>query len=331
MNAQEGILCLAVTPDQRLREDLTAEDAVELAHSGAATVWLHVNSSRAANWPQLAEQSGFHPLAIEDTLSPDCRVKLEEYEGCLFVVVRDVYFATDTPDPYDFASTNLYLFLGPNYLVTVHAGESRPAATLASRMRLGPELFHRGADHLAYMLIDNVVDLYFPFLDEIDLLVDQIESAIYEQDGATDTVEQIFDLKRTLLALRRHEAPLREVTATLANRPTQYIRPETQLYFRDVYDHVVRQLESVETYRDLLSGAMDLHFSVISNRMNEVIKALSVIATLVLPPTFVASIYGMNFDWMPFLHSPGGFWYALALMFGVSAALMWYLKKKRWI
>ena len=331
MNAHDGLFCLALTPEGRLREDLTASDAVELAHSGAGVVWLHVDSSRATDWPQIAEQFGFHPLAIEDTLSPDCRVKLEEYEGYLFVVVRDVYFATDTPDPYDFASTNLYLFLGAGYVVSVHAGESRPVTSLADRLRAGPELFHRGPDYLAYMLIDTVVDLYFPFLDEIDLLVDQIESAIYEKGGASDTVEQIFDLKRTLLALRRHEAPLREVAATLANRPTPYIRVETQLYFRDVYDHVVRQLESVETYRDLLSGAMDLYFSVISNRMNEVIKALSVIATLVLPPTFVASIYGMNFDWMPFLHSPNGFWYALAMMTGISAALMWYLKKKHWI
>lgn len=331
MNEHDGLICLALTPDQRVRDDLIIDDAIELAQSGSAPVWLHVDSKRATDWPRIAEQFGFHPLAIEDTLSPECRVKLEEYEGYLFVVIRDVYFATDTPDPYDFASTNLYLFLGHNYLVTVQAGESRPANALANRLRIGPELFHRGTDYLGYMLIDTVVDLYFPFLDEIDLLVDQIESAIYEQNGGSETVESIFELKRTLLALRRHEAPLREVTATLSNRPTQYIRPATQLYFRDVYDHVVRQLESVETYRDLLSGAMDLHFSVVSNRMNEVIKALSVIATLVLPPTFVASIYGMNFDWMPFLNAPGGFWYALVLMFGVSAGLMWYLKKKHWI
>ena len=306
---------------------------VVAVRSGAGRVWAHVDSQTAASWPRIAEQMGFHPLAIEDTLSPECRVKLEEYENCLFIVVRDAYFASETPEPYDFASTNLYLFLGPHFLITVHAGRSRPVDALVERLRLSPELMDRGIDYMAYALIDTLVDLYFPLLDEIDHFVDGIETDVFERGGSKEAMARIFELKRTLLALRRHQAPLREVTATLANRPSPYCSPGIQLYFRDVYDHVVRQLESVETYRDLIAGVMDLYFSVVSNRMNEVIKALSIVATIVLPPTLVAGIYGMNFErsLFPAWSDPAGFWWAMVMMVVITAALLIYLKAKRWL
>ncbi|HSL70283.1 MAG TPA: magnesium/cobalt transporter CorA [Longimicrobiales bacterium] len=308
-------------------------EVVGAIRTGSGLVWAHVDSNRADAWPRVAEQIGFHPLAVEDTLSPHCRVKQEEYEMGIFVVVRDAYFATETPEPYDFASTNLYLFLGQKYLITVHAGASRPVETLADRLRSAPELIERGVDYLAYHVIDTLVDLYFPLLDEIDNFVDEIESDVFENAGRAPAVNRVFELKRMLLALRRHQAPMREVTATLANRPMSVLSPGIQIYFRDVYDHVVRQLESVETYRDLLSGVMDMYFSIVSNRMNEVIKALSVIATVVLPPTLIAGIYGMNFTYMPFPHwdDPNGWWISLVLMFGITAGLLIYIKWKRWL
>jgi magnesium transporter len=316
-----------------LTSQVSADEVVEAVRQRTTPIWAHVDSTTAPDWPAMAARMGFHPLAIEDTLSPDCRVKLEEYDTCLFVVVRDAYFASDTPEPYDFASTNLYLFLGPNFLITVHAGRSRPVETVADRLRSSAELFERGIDYLAYELIDTLVDLYFPLIDEIDHFVDGIETEVFEEAGSQKSVTRIFELKRTLLALRRHQAPMREVTATLANRPCEYLSPGTQIYFRDVYDHVVRQLESVETYRDLMSGVMDLYFSVISNRMNQVIKALSVIATIVLPPTFVAGIYGMNFEngVLPSWSDPYGFWWALGLMVAITGGLLFYLKTKRWL
>lgn len=321
------------SPAREIGRAAPTQEVVNAARSGGTPVWAHVDSAAAPNWPQLAEQMGFHPLAIEDTLSPHCRVKLEEYENCLFIVVRDAYFASETPEPYDFASTNLYLFLGPSFLVTVQAGPSRAVETLAERMRATPELPGRGIDYLAYVLIDTLVDLYFPLIDEIDHFVDGIETDVFEHGGSRESMSRIFELKRTLLALRRHQAPMREVTATLANRPSPYCSPGIQLYFRDVYDHVVRQLESVETYRDLISGVMDLYFSVISNRMNEIIKALSIVATIVLPPTLVAGIYGMNFEnsIFPEWTDPHGFWWAMLMMVGITGALLAYLKTKRWL
>lgn len=312
-------------------ERLTTRAALEQRlRSGRSQVWVDIDSRSEAEWSLLSEVFRFHPLAIEDTRSPESRIKVEEYEGYLFVVARAVRFATWTPEPYDIASFNSYLFLGRDYLVTVHGEASRAVETVAARVEASPELMARGVDHVAYMLLDTLVDFYFPLLDEIDTFVDDLEERIFDHHG-TDVMERIFDLKRSLLALRRHLAPMREVTATLANRPCAYLRPETQIYFRDVHDHVVRQVESVETFRDMLSGAMDGYLSTVSNRMNEVIKALSVIATVVLPPTLVASIYGMNFEWMPGLNHPWGFWLALLAMAGISGVFVLYMWWKRWL
>lgn len=320
-----------MTASGELWEDLTPAAIVKAIRSGTGKLWVDIDCHQTQAWLELAEAIGFHPLTVEDTLSPESRLKLEEYESYLFVVTRDIDFAAHTPDPYDFHTSNIYLYIGRNYLFTVHSKPSRATATLADRIIAGPELLDRGVDYLAYAILDTLVDLYFPMLDEIDGFVDELETEIFQQSNGNTTLEHVFELKRTLLALRRHQAPLREILATMANRPSPYLHPSTQVYFRDVYDHVVRQMESIETYRDLVSGALDIHFSVVSNRLNEVMKALALVGTFLLPATWVASIYGMNFEWMPFLHSPYGFWIAMVMMFVVSFIVLGYLKMKRWV
>jgi magnesium transporter len=319
------------TPTGEVRHNLSVQEIVKTVTSGEGRIWVDVDSQFGTAWLALAETIGFHPLTIEDTLSPNSRVKIEEYEGYLFVVIRDAHFNSGTPDPYDFDTRNIYLFIGKSYLVTVHERPSHATAVLDERLAHGPELFDRGVDYLAYAVLDTLVDSYFPMLDEIDTFADELETDIFAQQKGTEALESIFALKRTLLALRRHHAPMREILSTMANRPTQYLQPATQVYFRDVYDHVVRQVESIETYRDLLTGALEIHFSVISNRTNEIVKALTILGTFLLPATWIASVYGMNFEWMPFLHNHYGFWIVVGAMFGVSAFLFWYLKSKRWL
>ncbi len=311
----------------QLRQGLSAAEIAGALAEGAP-LWVDIDSTREEEWRLLADVFHFHPLAIEDTRSPQGRVKIEEYAGCLFAVVRETELAKDTEDPYDLRFRNLNLFLGPTYVVSVHAGPSPAAATVRDRLQAGVDPLGAGVDHLAYHLLDSVVDLYFPLLDEVDGFVDELEERVLE--GDRKVLDGIFHVRRMLAQLRRHLAPAREVMATLANRPSAYLRPETQIYFRDVYDHVVRELDAVETYRDLLSGAMETHLSVVSNRMNEVIKAISVIGTVVLPPTLIASIYGMNFQHIPMAAHPLGFWFAVALMTGVSVLFVAYLWWKRW-
>ena len=314
-----------------VKTDLSQQEIESVIKDGSGRLWVDVDSHYSNEWMEIAHAAAFHPLTIEDTLSPESRIKIEEYDNYLFVVARDASFATDTPDPYDFETSNAYLYIGANYLVTVHERRFRATETLRDRLTAGPELMDRGVDYLAYAVLDALIDLYFPMLDEIDGFVDQLEVGIFEQQASTAALEKIFALKRTLLALRRHHAPMREMLATLANRPTRYLAPATQVYFRDVYDHVVRQVESIETYRDLLSGALEIYFSVVSQRTNEIMKALTVVGTFLLPATWIASIYGMNFQWMPWLHSAYGFWIAMAIMVGTSVLLMAYIKHKRWM
>jgi len=313
---------------EELRQGLSDEEIARTLAAGEP-LWVDIDSQDDRQWRLLADVFHFHPLAIEDTRSPQGRVKIEEYTGCLFVVVRETELARETADRYDLEFRNLCVFIGPTFVVSVHAGPARSVATVLDRLRAGADPLVAGPDHLTYHLLDSVVDLYFPLLDEVDGFVDELEARVLE--GDRKVLDEIFHVRRMLAQLRRHLAPAREVMGTLANRPSAYLRPETQVYFRDVYDHVVRELDGVETYRDLLSSAMETHLSVVSNRMNEVIKAISIIGTVVLPPTLIASIYGMNFVNMPLTHHPLGFWFSLALMTVVSVFFVVYLKRKRWL
>lgn len=317
-------------PD-RLRTDLTMEDVVDAVHATEHRIWVDVMLDDEAEWLELGQSLGLHPLTLEDTLNPQSRVKVEEFDSYLFIVVRDAKFALDTPEPYDFETYNLCLYVGEHFLISVHAHPSDAIDEVAKHVAVGPELMDRGVDYLAYQILDSLIDSYFPLLDRIDEFVDELETGVFGKSDSQEVLTSIFELKRTLLALRRHQAPMREVMTTLANRPTAYLSTPTQVYMRDVYDHVVRQVESIETYRDLLSGALEIHFTVVSNRLNEIMKALSIIATVILPATWVASIYGMNFESMPWLHSRYGFWIAMAIMAGVSVLLLMYLRRKRMI
>ncbi|HEX6940452.1 MAG TPA: magnesium/cobalt transporter CorA [Longimicrobiales bacterium] len=316
-------------PRGQLRRGMSRKELAGMHRAGRGPLWVDIDSTRDDDWALLAELFHFHPLAIEDTRSPNCRVKVEEYEGYLFIVVRGIHFTEETPDPYDVDPHNLYLFVGESFLVSVHAGRFAAVDTVAGRLDGGADALARGVDHVAYTLVDALVDLYFPTLDRVDEFIEEIEHEIF--DGNGEQMSRIFDLKRALVTLRRHLAPMREATSVLANRPTPYLRPETQVYFRDVHDHVVRQLDAVESYRELLTGALEAQLATISNRTNEVIKALSVIATVVLPPTLIASVYGMNFRWMPWLHDPNGFWIAMGGMALITGALLAYVWWKGWL
>jgi magnesium transporter len=317
-------------PSGPLRTGLDRDALAAALAAGEGQLWVDIDSRREEEWLLLSELFGFHPLSVEDTRSPQGRIKLEEYDGYLFVVARDVSFASLTPEPYDIETSSLHLFLGKHYLVTVCGRTLRSVETLVERVQSHPDLLKRGVDHMAYQILDTMVDLYFPLLDELDGFVDELEEEAF-RGGGPQLMGRITDLKRTVFALRRHMAATREVTSSLSSRPIALLRPETQLYFRDVYDHVVRQVESVEAYRDLIAGVLEIHLSGLSNRMNQVMKTLSIVATLVLPPSLLAGIYGMNFVRMPGLENPVGFWLAVAGMFLISGGFLVYAWWKRWL
>ena len=302
----------------------------EIVQSGEGELWVDLDSTNMHQHALLEKIFEFHPLSIEDTLSPGTRVKLEEYERYVFVVMSVVRFDEGTPDPFDLATTNMYFFLGKNFLVTVHAAPAPSCGTVRDRLMRNPDLLQRGAEMTMHNIIDQAVDAYFPLVEQLNSLVDSLEERLFEHFDES-LIHEIFKAKRSAFSLRRHIGPLREVLNILTNRPSSFIRPETQLYYRDVYDHTIRIVESMDTVRDLLAGVLETYLSQTSNRMNKVMKQLSIVATIALPLVVVGGIFGMNFSRMPWTHHQYGFYLALGTMAAVSVLILWWLKKQRWL
>jgi magnesium transporter len=201
---------------------------------------------------------------------------------------------------------------------------------VTDRVLRHPELLQRGAERVMHAIMDSAIDAYFPLLDQIDQFIDNVEDRVF-QNFDQGALEDIFHVKRLVLSLRRHLSPQREVFNVLSNRPTPLLAPDSQVYFRDIYDHNLRINESLETFRDLLGSTLDSYLTQVSNRLGNITKGLSVIATVSIPFVVVSGMWGMNFTHIPLAENPGGFWYMLALQLGLSAILLVWLRLRRLI
>jgi len=289
-------------------------------------LWLDLDLAADEHLHLLASVFHFHPLAIEDTRSVEGRVKLEEYPGYLFTVVRAVRFVDQTTDPYDVETFNLNCFLGPNYVVTIHGAHAPGVDTVAARLVRGPDALQRGAARLLHQILDASVDAYFPIVDQLDDFVDGLEERVFvtfDQESLRD----IFAVKRLVLQLRRHLSPQREVFNILQNRPSSLITPDSQIYYRDIYDHVLRLNESLDTYRELLSSTLDAYLTQVSNRMGTVTKGLAAVATVTVPFVVVSGMWGMNFTHMPLSETSHGFWLMLGIQVAIALGLAALLRK----
>lgn len=293
-------------------------------------LWIDIDSTQRAQHALLEKVFRFHHLAIEDTLNPQSRVKLEEYDGYLFIIMRGIALAEATEDPYDLETNVIYAFLGANLLVTVHAGPSPSVDRVHALLRRSPELLDRGVARAAHAIFDDLVDAHFPILARIDEFIDGLEERVFvEFDDSA--LRDLFQVKRMVLSLRRYLQPSREVMNILTNRPSTLLAPEVQLYFRDIYDHVLRINDALDTYRELLSSTMDSYLTQVSNRLGSTTKALSVVATMSLPFVVVSGIWGMNFSNIPLSDWPHGFWVLFVTQLALGAALLMYLRWRRWL
>jgi magnesium transporter len=317
-------------PSGQLRRDLSLGELSEAIRSGKGELWVDLGSLSRQNIALLDNCFGFHPLAVEDAMNPVSRVKVDEYAGFIFAIVRGVRFVSETDDPYDLETYNISFFLGPNFLVTVHGGQSNALAIAADRVTRNPELLRAGAERVMHSIMDAAIDAYFPILDEIDEFVNGLEERVFQQYDR-DALHEIFRVKRLTLSLRRHLGPQREVFNVLANRPSTLLAPEMQAYFRDIYDHNLRINESLDTFRELLSSTLDSYLSQVSNRLGSVTKGLSVVATISIPFVVVSGMWGMNFQHVPWAASPHAFWYMLALQLGIAALLLGILRWRKLI
>jgi magnesium transporter len=315
------------TKTKEFTENCIAADISELREVEGNIIWADVSDPTSRDFEELAEEFGFHHLSIEDCQNEHQRPKVEEYTGYYFIVLYEAELAGPN-DRLELRELNI--FLGKNYLVTVH---SRPIRAIATAARLWHEWTDRaeqGAGLLAYLLIDGIVDDYLPLLDIMSDRMDDLEDSIFGEWRA-ESIEEIFSIKKKLLYLRRAITPLRDVFNTMLRREQPIFPRETHVYFQDVFDHLIRVADTIDTLRDMLGSTMDAYLSVSGNRMNKVMKRLTSISTILMSVTLIAGIYGMNFVLMPELRWRYGYVYALLSMVVVGLALYVYLKKIKWI
>lgn len=276
----------------------------------------------------LGEQYHLHPLLLEDVVHTHQRPKFEEYDACLFVVLKCI--AADFAKS-DLAISQTSLAIGDRFVLTFSERPSQTIDIIQHRLENQKgRIRSEGADYLAYALVDTMIDSYFSVLEDFSTAVESLEPHLLEKPQPV-LLQTLYTNKKLLISMRKVFWPLREVISTLSRSDTRFISKGTQLYIRDVYDHTIQILDTVETLRDIVSGLFDLYLSSVSNRMNEVMKILTIIATIFIPITFVAGIYGMNFKFMPELDWHYGYFGALGIMLAVIMLMLLYFKRKDWL
>lgn len=286
-------------------------------------IWLDATQPTEDDLGWLQRTFNFHPLAIEDCRMFNQRAKVEMYEGHMFFS-----FTTCARDNGDVHPREMEVFLGPDYLVTVHR-ELLPQIDTV-RAHTGANIVVKSHDFLMYLIVDGLVDAYFPLLDEMEDEIDALEDEVLE-NATQATLERIYNLKRQLVALRKLAAPMRDVMNALASTRYALIDNTTALYFRDAFDHLARIYDLIETSRDLLGNALDAYLSSVSNRLNEVMKRLTLLTTIFMPISFLVGFGGMNFtSWIPF---ENGFVFGIlvALLVIVPMGMIIWFKKSKWV
>ena len=317
-------------PNGDIQCDVPPDALRRLVRAGEGTLWVDLDVSDPAQAAILTDVFRFHPLAVEDARNPVSRVKVDEYPDFVAVVARVVGFAHHTPDPYDLETANLTIFITSNAVVTAHTQKSPVISLLTERLRTNPDLLERGPARVAHQALDIAIDAYFPLLDQLEEFVDDIEQRVFGQFDE-QLLQEIFQVKRLVISLRRYLAPQREVLSQLTNRPSRFLPPDAQLYFRDVYDHMLRITDALDSYRDLLSSTLDSYLTQVSNRLGSVSKGLAVVGALSVPFVVIAGVYGMNFEYIPLAHHRYGFEIMVGLQFLLAGVLLLGMRWKKMI
>jgi magnesium transporter len=290
--------------------------------------WINIDGIHEIEiFKKIGECFGFHPLILEDILNTDQRPKIENFDDYVYFVLKMI--------DYD-KNSRLFLFdqvsmiLGKNYLISVQEKPLQDYDQIRSRIKnnVGKIRNHK-TDYLAYLLTDVIVDNYFTVLDKISERIETLENKLVV-NPTQKTLRAIYGLKREMLFLRKAVWPLRDVINKLERDDIQLINDSTKIYFRDIYDHIIQIIDTIETYREMISGMLEIYLSSISNRLNEVMKILTIISTIFIPVTFIASIYGMNFRFMPEINWKWSYFAVWAVIIGIAVYMIIYFKRKKW-
>jgi len=296
--------------------------------------WINIDGLHQVDvLEKLGSCYGIHPLVLEDILT-DQRPKVEDYDDYIFIVLKMLYYnenGDDTLGDTKIDVDQVSMILGPNFIISFKEKEVDVFNPLRDRLRMARgRIRKQGADYLAYSMMDSIVDHYFVIMEKLGERFEELEDSVVAnpEPGILPT---IYNLKRDMLFMRKSVWPLREAISRLQRTDSHLVSETTKIYLRDVYDHTIQVIENIETFRDMSASLLETYLSSLSNKLNEVIKLLTVISTIFIPLTFLAGVYGMNFRYMPELESPWGYPAILILMLLVVVVMLTYFRRKEWI
>ncbi len=318
----------------RVEDGFTREELPTLLADRSNVVWVDLSGEtdeRVAEAKSvLIDVFGFHPLTIEDCVEVRNQPKVEAFPDYLFFIVHGI--KPGETGPTNFATKELDGYLGPNFVVTFHVERFLSIKNVKQKIRSSTFVCERGAAYLLHSILDELIDHYMPIVDDFDRSINDFEDRVFIMGRSSNSVlGELMDLRRSVARLRRISARQREALYRLSHGEFPQIPPPVLPFYRDVHDHLVRITDVSESYRDLVSSLFDIHFSVIANKTNEVMKTLAVISAIILPLSLIAGIYGMNFEYMPELKSPIGYYLTLLFMAALTAVLLWYFWRRGWI
>ncbi len=310
-------------------EGFSAEKLPELLANKESLIWVDIEKPDEKDNKILSDVFHFHPLTIEDAIETRNHPKVESYNNYLFLIVHGVTLETNTTN---FVTRELDIYLGRNYVLTYHHESFRSINAVKSQIRTNTFHCERGSDYLLHQILDKLVDLYIPVVDDFDAAINNLEDRIFEmKKGSNQILQEVMDLKRSVARLVRISSKQMDVLARLANGEFPLIDRDVLPFYQDIYDHLHRVSVLAESYRDLVGGLLNLHFNVIANRTNDVVKTLTIFSAIVLPLSLIAGIYGMNFENMPELKTRNGYFLTLLSMVVVAIGLLAYFWRKGWI
>lgn len=310
-----------------VEKEVSIEDVPQFL-SDTTTTWVDVHGLKdEAILRQLAKQFGIHPLALEDVVHTPQRPKAEFYEQNIFFITRMAYMER----AHDADVEQLSMFIGKNYILTFQNYTTGTLEPVRTRIRSGKGPIRTvGADYVAYAIIDTVIDKYYPILEDLGEEIEAIEHQTIAHP-TTKTLKRIYHVKRELLDMRRAVWPQRDAVSSLMRDESPFISEPVRVYFRDCYDHIIQLMDVVDTYREVSSNLMDIYLSTLSNKTNEVMKVLTIMASIFIPLTFIVGIYGMNFEYMPELTWKWGYPAVWALMIVLSVGMLINFRRRGWL
>jgi magnesium transporter len=310
------------------KEAKTIEESYPFKDKPTVT-WINIDGLHEVEIiEKLGSHFGLHPLLLEDILNTDQRPKMEDYGDYIFVVLKMLYPGENKDE---IEAEQVSLILGSNFIISLQESEGDVFNPIRDRIRKSKGRIRKtGSDYLAYALLDAIVDNYFLILENVGEKIEDTEQQL-ATNPSSETLQYIRELKNEMIFLRKSIWPLRELINGLERCESTLIHQSTGAYLRDVYDHTIQIIDTVESYRDMISGMVDIYLSSISNKMNEVMKVLTIFASIFIPLTFVAGLYGMNFEFMPELKWHWGYFALLAVMALIGISLVFYFKRKRWL